>query len=71
MTISIFLTLTSYGSNNNYKPDDAAETDIELDMQVRQNIQAGSKGCDVRFVIQQLIAKIEALEARVTALEDA
>ncbi len=60
-----------YGSNNNYKPDDAAETDIERTARFAKTSRLGQKDAMYVSVIQQLIAKIEALEARVTALEDA
>ncbi len=57
--------------NNDYKPDDAAETDIERTARFAKTSKLGQKDAMYVSVIQQLLTKIEALEARVTALEDA
>lgn len=74
-----------YGPNNNYKPDDAAETDTERTARFAKTSRLGQKDAMYVSVIQQLLTKIEALETenstqatqiadlitRVTALEDA
>tara|TARA_A100001515_G_scaffold107214_2_gene87984 strand:+ start:1667 stop:3271 length:1605 start_codon:yes stop_codon:yes gene_type:complete len=58
-----------YGPNNNYKPDDAAETDIERTARFAKTSKLGQKDAMYVSVIQQLITKIETLETKVAALE--
>ena len=60
-----------YGPNNNYKPDDAAETDTERTARFAKTSKLGQKDAMYVSVIQQLIAKIETLETKVAALEAA
>ena len=60
-----------YGPNNIYKPDDAAETDTQRVARFAKTSKLGQKDAMYVSVIQQLIAKIETLEARVAALEGA
>jgi hypothetical protein len=58
-----------YGPNNNYKPDDAAETDTERTARFAKTSKLGQKDAMYVSVIQQLITKIETLETKVAALE--
>ena len=58
-----------YGPNNNYKPDDAAETDTERTARFAKTSKLGQKDAMYVSVIQQLITKIETLEIKVAALE--
>ena len=58
-----------YGPNNNYKPDDAAETDTERTARFAKTSKLGQKDAMYVSVIQQLLTKIETLETKVAALE--